>query len=189
MRETEKEIFLQLKELYQDMDDTWNSTASQYGFQCDGCSENCCETKFYHHTYVEKSYLLNGFKKLPRPAMVSAAKRAKKVCSKRNIAAQKGILIRIMCPLNLEGKCILYPFRPMICRLHGIPHEVYTPFKEKVQQFGCNQGTTLFETEYHPFDRTPFYIKMAAIEKSYIEFKQMGSKKRIKQTIAEMLTK
>ncbi len=189
MKETRTKLFHSLSHLYQEMDRSWENTASQYGFQCNGCSENCCETEFYHHTFIEKAYLLHGFKQLPGPAMVSAAKRAKKVCTKRNIASRKGKSIRIICPLNLEGKCILYQFRPMICRLHGIPHELYTPFKGKLQQPGCNAGATFFQAAYYPFDRTLFYSKMASIEKKYLEFNFKGTAKRIKQTIAQMIVK
>lgn len=189
MREIEKKLFNRLNSLYQEMDSTWKSTASEYDFQCNGCSENCCETEFYHHTYIEKSYLLHGFSKLPRPAMVGAAKRAQKVCTKRNIAAAKEENLRIMCPLNLKGKCILYQFRPMICRLHGIPHEVYTPLNDKVQNPGCDAGAPLFKAVYYPFDRTLFYSEMASLEKDFLEFKFKGAAKRIKQSVAQMLVK
>ncbi|MGD9731800.1 MAG: hypothetical protein AB7U45_06430 [Desulfamplus sp.] len=181
-----KQIFTQLENLYDKMDAAWNETASLYGFECSGCDENCCETEFYHHTLVEKAYLLKGLNQLPAPTVIAAKKRAKKVCTKRDIGAKKGITIRIMCPLNQEGRCILYKFRPMICRLHGIPHELRKPGLSPIFSPGCKAGEELFDKKgYIEFDRTPFYTQMAEIEKEYQVV--IGSSTRNRQTIAQML--
>ena len=48
------------------MDKAWNKIADLYGFQCNGCEDNCCRSLFFHHTYIEKSYLLHGFNQLDR---------------------------------------------------------------------------------------------------------------------------
>lgn len=195
MRKTEPPFFDSLKSLYYEMDTLWDSTANQYGFRCNGCDENCCETEFYHHTHIEKAYFLEGFKKLPRAMVVKVSKRAKKVDTKRRIADKKGERIRIMCPVNVDGKCILYPHRPMICRLHGIPHEVEIPAvpgKERVktQQPGCDAGKALFKETYHPFDRTPFYSRLAELEKRYCQYRfEKINRPRIKETIAQMIVK
>ncbi|MBF0230564.1 MAG: hypothetical protein HQK63_13425 [Desulfamplus sp.] len=106
MKESEKKIFERLENLYCEMDSAWEKIASLYGFICNGCDENCCESEFYHHTLIENKYLLKGFKQLPTPQIILATKRAKKVCTKRDIAAKKQESIRIMCPLNQDGKCI-----------------------------------------------------------------------------------
>ncbi|MBF0301488.1 MAG: hypothetical protein HQK73_00475 [Desulfamplus sp.] len=206
MKDAEKQIFERLSNLYTKMDRAWDKTASLYGFKCNGCDENCCETEFYHHTLVEKAYLLKAFDKLPVPAVIAAKKRAQKVCTKRDIAAKKGESIRVMCPLNQDGKCILYNFRPMICRLHGIPHEILKPSQSSVSSSvlppslnsipnpavlnpGCKVGYELFNASgYIKFDRTPFYSEMAAIEKDYLT-KVIGRVTRIRQTIAQMLVK
>ncbi|MBF0573595.1 MAG: hypothetical protein HQK69_07535 [Desulfamplus sp.] len=113
-----------------------------------------------------------------------------------------------MCPLNQDGKCILYKYRPMICRLHGIPHELVKPASyllssntkpisdinstlisdtNTVLSPGCNDGSELFSAKgYIKFDRTPFYSEMAAIEKEYL-IATIGRAVRNRQTIAQML--
>jgi len=193
MKKMAKKIFDRLENLYQTMDRAWEKAALYYGFQCSGCNENCCETEFYHHTLIEKDYLLHGFNKLSLPLSIAAIKRAKKVCTKREIAIKNREQIRIMCPLNQEGKCILYHYRPMICRLHGIPHEVlkpgYSSVSTPVLNPGCKAGSELFNSAgYIQFDRTPFYSEMAEIEREYLTT-VIGRVTRIKQTIAQMLVK
>jgi Fe-S-cluster containining protein len=192
MQERQKEIFKQLENLYLEMDRAWEAVAILYGFQCNGCDENCCETEFFHHTLVEKAYLLKGVNELLPPKIIAAKKRAKKVVTKRAIASKRGESIRIMCPLNEEQKCIIYKFRPMICRLHGIPHELLKPTYSNPTNIalssGCKAGAELFDKiGYIKFDRTPFYLKMAEIEKEYLN-RVVGKFVRNKETIAQMLS-
>lgn len=187
MKEMVNKIFERLEKLYHAMDTAWDRAALSYGFRCNGCDENCCETEFYHHTSIEKAYLLHGFNQLPLPLAIASKKRAQKVVTKRNIAAKKGGQIRIMCPLNLEERCSLYRFRPMICRLHGIPHELTKPGSLPVKSPGCNAGSDLFGVKYIQFDRTRFYSEMATIEMDYLNI--IGKTTRNRETIAHMLLK
>jgi hypothetical protein len=72
----------------------------------------------------------------------------------------------------------------MICRLHGLPHELKRPGGDPVQGPGCNFGK--FDPNgYIPFDRTLFYQEMAAIELRFR--KTLNLSGRVKQTIAQML--
>jgi hypothetical protein len=93
---------------------------------------------------------------------------------------------RHMCPLNFDGRCILYSYRPMICRLHGIPHEFQTSNHKVIHAPGCDAFTGQHgDAEYFNFDRTPFYTQMARLES---ELKQaMGNGNKLKMTIAEMI--
>ena len=50
-----------LIDLYEKMDTRYNEASIHYSFVCRGCDENCCRTKFYHHTYLEYLYLKEGF--------------------------------------------------------------------------------------------------------------------------------
>lgn len=186
MKQNHKEHFNLITGLYADMDATWNETASKYGFKCTGCLENCCESEFYHHTYIEKNFLLSGFLLLPGSNINTALEKAQAECLKRETASKVGKTIRIMCPLNIEGLCSLYSYRPMICRLHGLPHELCRPGAAPVKSPGCKAGSRMFNRgDYHEFDRTPFYARMAALEMTYRN--DFGLKGRLKQTIAEML--
>ena len=178
-------LFTALAALYEKMDQAWTETADRYGFQCNGCTENCCETRFYHHTHLERAFFISGFKKLPPVRKKKSKKRALQVLEQTRAAGEKDRPLRIMCPVNEDQKCLLYRFRPMICRLHGIPHELHKPGSPPVKGPGCHAGAVLFETAYHPFDRTPFYREMADLEIRYC--RTHGKIGRIRQTVAEMI--
>jgi hypothetical protein len=74
----------------------------------------------------------------------------------------------------------------MICRLHGIPHEHRNPRRDITYGPGCQVfSKQVGKKDYYRFDRTPFYIKMAALEK---DLKQAaGITTKVKMTIADML--
>ena len=74
----------------------------------------------------------------------------------------------------------------MICRLHGIPHELHTPGRDIICQPGCEAFSEQFgEKDYHRFDRTPFYLELASLEKDLKQAADITTK--IKMTIADML--
>jgi hypothetical protein len=93
-----------------------------------------------------------------------------------------------MCPLNVDNHCILYPFRTMICRLHGLPYELRRPDGKKEEGPGCAK----FEEErqkkrlpYKRIDRSPFYTDLANLER---EIRQsIGFGHQFKKTIAEII--
>ena len=84
------------------------------------------------------------------------------------------------------GCCVLYTHRPMICRLHGIPHELSRPGAAAQRSPGCGEfDRRCGGMAYRRFDRTPFYAELARLE---AEFRQaLGVRRRFKHTIAEML--
>ncbi len=177
-----------LEQIYAAMDRAYTSVADNYGFHCSGCEDNCCLTRFYHHTYLEFLYLLKGYRALGRQRQIDIRQKAESVCSAlRGVEANKdGRSPRRMCPLNIKGLCCLYHQRPMICRMHGLPHELQRPNGGIVQGPGCasfehncgNKDTVLF-------DRTPFYHDMAQLEG---ELRQLiGVDAKIKMTVAEMI--
>ena len=172
--------------LFADMDGAYAAAADQYGFACTGCTDNCCLTRFYHHTFLELIYLRRGFLKLPPAARQAARTRAGAYLAALSASDQDG-RFRHMCPLNQDGLCLLYDCRPMICRLHGIPHEVTPPgrprvvFRQGCQAFSERCG----DRPYHPFDRTPFYTRMSVLETRLKE--QLGICARTKKTVAHML--
>ena len=175
-----------LSAIYSSMDQEYSEAAAYYGFTCTGCEDNCCLTRFYHHTVLEYLYILKAFNHLAPEKQIKIKARARKVRQKSIEASGKGKQFRQMCPLNSDGKCVLYSCRPMICRLHGIPHELHTPGRDIIYQPGCEAFSKQFgEKDCYRFDRTPFYIKMASLER---EIKQAaGITTKIKMTIADML--
>jgi hypothetical protein len=74
----------------------------------------------------------------------------------------------------------------MICRLHGIPHELNHPVKGRAMGPGCQEFVIQCgEKSYLPFDRTPLYRELADLEKSFRQ--ATGLNVKMKMTIAEML--
>lgn len=181
-------LFIELAEIFSDMDMEYEKTAASAGFSCRGCSESCCETRFYHFTWSEYLYLLKGLLKGlngPDPdAFALMGDRAKFVAD----FYRKGRLIdvpRIMCPVNEDGLCRLYDFRPMICRLHGVGHEFSMGGQKKT-----GSGCALFDAASNgknilPMDRTSFYLRMSMLEKKAREV--LGQPGKIKMTVADMI--
>ena len=178
------EIFQHIENLYTQMDKEWSNIADKYSFQCNGCEDNCCQSLFFHYTYIEKAYFMYGFNKLDpyikKEILILANDYFKKTFKQsENITS-----LKIYCPVNKNTKCLLYTFRPMICRLHGLPHELTSPGVGLVKSPGCNAGI-FNDKPYIKFDRTPFYQAMAQIE---LEFRSKINKTgRSKQTIAQIL--
>ena len=175
-----------LKIIYAEMDRKYQEAADYYGFECTGCENSCCFTRFYHYTLIEYFYLMEGYHCLDNGNQTEVKQRSLAVCRKIDEADEKGKSVRLMCPLNFGSLCVLYPHRPMICRLHGIPHELQRPDQGILNSSGC--GT--FALKCHgkkrlKFDRTPFYMQMAALEK---KMKQaVGMTQKIKMTVAQMI--
>jgi Fe-S-cluster containining protein len=179
-------FFDRLQNIFADMDRKYDIAAQHYGFLCQGCEDNCCLTRFHHHTYLEYLFIRRGFDNLQPPERNMIRAKAEAVCRQTELADNQGLPIRLMCPLNNDGRCTLYRYRPMICRLHGIPHELHKPGQPVVQGPGCGTfDERCSDKAYFKFDRTQFYFEMAGLEN---EFRlAVGLTGRIKLTIAEMI--
>jgi Fe-S-cluster containining protein len=175
-----------LKRIFASMDQKYQEAADFYGFNCKDCKDNCCLTRFYHYTLVEYLYIKEGFRCLENEKQADVKQRSLAVNRKTDEADMNGKPVQQMCPLNLGSLCVLYPYRPMICRLHGIPHELQRPGQEILNSPGC--GTFVLkchEKTHFKFDRTPFYIQMALLEKEMKQAVRMTQK--IKMTVAQMI--
>lgn len=81
---------------------------------------------------------------------------------------------------------MLYKQRPMICRLHGIPHALRRPDGRTRTGPGCD--------DYYrqcgpgagaPLNRTPLYMAMADLERRLRE--KLNYREKIKMTVAEII--
>lgn len=173
-----------LAAIFREMDECYDATAGTYGFVCTGCKENCCRTRFYHHTLIEYFYLMSGLAPLNSKDRTMIRSRAQDVNLQWNTHSTPAPAT--MCPLNEAGRCRLYAHRPMICRLHGLPHELNHPVKGRAIGPGCHEFVIQCgEKSYIPFDRTPLYRELAELEKVFRQETGLGFK--MKMTIAEML--
>ena len=175
-----------LIDLYSSMDRAYSLAAAHYGFNCTGCENNCCYTHFYHYTNLEYGYILKGYRSLAGHKIARIRQRALALIEDTQASGKREIARRHMCPLNFDGRCILYAYRPMICRLHGVPHEFQTPHHKVIHAPGCDEFTGQHgDAEYYNFDRTPFYKQMARLEGGLKQ--ALGIGKKFKMTIAEMI--
>ena len=172
--------------IYADMDRAYDRVAEHYGFKCTGCDDNCCYTHFYHYTFLEYGYILKGYRLLDGHTRDEIRKRALKGVDPCKSTGKQEMPGRTLCPLNFNDRCILYTYRPMICRLHGIPHEFQTAHHKVIRAPGCDAFAGQHGHLKHVrFDRTPFYMEMARLEG---ELKQaIGIGTKLKMTIAEMI--
>lgn len=173
-----------LKALYASMDGAYGEVSAHYGFDCGGCVDNCCTQRFYHYTLAEHIYLIEGLKKTDSAHSAVIVSRAKEVVGRYKEELALGKILPLMCPVNFYGLCSLYEHRPMICRLHGLPHEFTAPDGAKRQSGGCLRFDGLEEIGKR-LDRTPFYAELAGIEKRLRA--ETGFSGRIKKTTAELL--
>lgn len=177
---------VQIVDLFEQMDRAYDAAAKTAGFICNGCKDNCCMTRFYHHTLLEYLYLKLGLASL-KPEVLEAVKiQAGEALKHVAKLESTGKPIRVRCPLNTTGRCIVYAHRPMICRLHGVPHALRRPDGQTQTGPGCGDFYVQCgqETESH-LDRTPLYIAMAKLEQGLR--KDLGYNEKIKMTIAEIL--
>jgi hypothetical protein len=175
-----------LSSIYADMDQVYSEAVAHYGFDCNACTDICCHTRFYHHTYLEYLFVREGFQMLS-PDQRAEIKTAALSVSQQSAELDKtGKPVRLMCPLNVERLCVLYPYRPMICRLHGIPHELQKGPDNRIFGPGCETFDSLCsQKRYFQFDRTPFYRNMADLESQLRQ--ACGVSGKIRMTIAEMI--
>ncbi len=151
--------------VYADMDAAYDAAAAQYGFVCAGCEDSCCRTRFRHHTLIEYAYLRQGFKGLDAGLRRRVTDKAVVYREALREAESRGVPFRHWCPLIRDGRCMLYAFRPMICRLHGLAHILHHPARGIIRGTGCH----VFEQAHlqaaaRPLDRSGIYQRLAGLE-------------------------
>ncbi|MDD5452050.1 MAG: YkgJ family cysteine cluster protein [Desulfovibrionales bacterium] len=184
-----------LKTIYQAMDKAYDEITAYYGCSCAGCDGNCCTSYFFHYTVAEYLYLAKGFQALSPERQHEVRRLAREFVKDRDRLEAEGKKIDLMCPLNDRGLCGLYAFRPMICRLHGVPHSYRRPDLALVRGEGCPKlvppvvdtpGHTIEKPARRELDRSRFYRDLARLEQELRQ--EIGFGERIKMTIADMIT-
>jgi len=179
-------FFERLEEIYGEMKVRYEIVASSLGFTCENCSENCCYTHFRHHTLIEYLYMIDGIEKLDRDVKNSIVEKSGDVVVATSVADLRDEKIRILCPLNIDGLCMLYENRLMICRLHGVPYFFEGP-RGRVEGPGCYRFDSLSEGKRSVavLDRTDIYRDLAMLEMDVR--KAFGITSKFKKSIAEMI--
>jgi len=182
-----------LADLYARMDAAYAASAAALGLNCEGCRDNCCESLFRHHTYLEWLDLHAAFAALPearRKDILAAAEEWLRI----HRGALPGARPRVPCPLVLrEGdqlSCGLYAHRPMICRLHGVPTLLVRPDGKQAAFPGCGRAQELGKAggaTLKALDRTPVLSELALLEMELLGRERMARLPRVDLSIAEML--
>jgi Fe-S-cluster containining protein len=145
-------------------------------------------SRFYHHTLLEYLYLKSGLAQLTPRALAKVTAKSESALKQMAAMEQGDEPVRVMCPLNEDGRCILYAHRPMICRLHGVSHALRRPDGKIQAGPGCDDFyAQCGQTTGSHLDRTPLYTAMAKLERQLRT--ELGFNEKIKMTIAEIILK
>ncbi len=180
-----------LGDIYQEIDAQYAQLQGVYnGFSCDGCEDNCCNTVFFHYTLLETNYLYRGLSEINDPQQIEVILQRAEDYSRQVVShPYDSHKLRIMCPLNLEGRCIVYKHRPLICRIHGVPAVLHSSAKGRQEWDGCQQFVLRCGNDAKAkgelLDRTPFYTRIATLEKQLRE--ELVFFHKTKKTIADMV--
>ncbi len=174
-----------------EMEEAYDLAAAKLSFSCTGCPDNCCDSYFLHHTYLEWAYLWEGMAQLAEEKREEIVQRAAAYVVGVERALAAGERPRVMCPLNEKGRCVLYGHRLMICRMHGVPSAMTRPDGKRLTFpgcFRCQEVVAGYAGEAPEVERTDFYRRLVALEHELL-----GPRRhflpRAKMTIAQMLVK
>ncbi|MBI5250414.1 MAG: hypothetical protein HY912_13050 [Desulfomonile tiedjei] len=181
------ELIPRLSELYRTIDSTYGAAVHQVGFSCGGCDGvKCCTVDLTLHTFIEMLYLRRGFKTLESSIQLDILHRCRQIVKDKHDDPWGDAYRSAVCAVNFGGLCSLYEYRPMICRLAGVPHFFARPDGSTTQSEGCSRYETEIRSN-HPellMDRTQFYRGMASIE---LEIVRARGNRAQSRTVAETL--
>lgn len=182
------ELTRKIADLYHRMEEAYDKVAAELDFSCQGCPDNCCDSYFQHHTYIEWAYLWDGVMALPEDRREELLARAKKYVEECATAISHNERPQAMCPLIDDGLCSLYAHRLMICRMHGVPSAMTRPDGQAMRFPGCFrcQEITGNRHDLPVVERTDFYRELVALEVAFLGPRR-NLLPKVKMTLAEML--
>ncbi|TKB26273.1 hypothetical protein FCL47_11105 [Desulfopila sp. IMCC35006] len=180
-----------LEYIYHKLQLEYERVAEALDFTCTGCPDNCCDSYFQHHTYAEWAHLWLGIRRLEPEVQLSLIARAKSYLEQCEQALAAGQRPQVMCPLNDEGRCVVYQHRLLVCRTHGVPATLTRPDGRTFQFPGCFRCQEIVENLDKnelpvPVERTLLLQRLALLENELLDNKRHLLPK-VKMTIAEML--
>jgi len=182
------ELAAKIADLYSRMEQAYDLVARQLDFTCDGCPDNCCDSYFLHHTYVEWGYLWVGLMELAPERRKSIENRAADYAAACEKALARNERPQVMCPLNEEGRCGLYLHRLMICRMHGVPSSLTFPNGQSKKFPGCFRCQEIVgdRQAVSMVERAPLFRELVALEQELLGA-QHGQLPKVNKTIADMI--
>jgi hypothetical protein len=183
------DLIPRLSELYSQIDSSYSAVVDEVGFSCGGCDGvKCCTVDLSLHTSIEMLYLRRGFNALESSRQLDILHNCRQMVEDKHDDPWGNAYRSGVCGLNCGGLCSLYEYRPMICRLAGVPHSFARPDGRTVQSGGCSRYETEIRLKYPELaiDRTRFYEGMALIEMEIVRARGYRTETL---TISETLTK
>ena len=180
-----------LEEIYRQLQEEYQRVAQELRFSCSGCPDNCCDSYFLHHTYLEWAFLWVGFRQFDAARQGGILDRCRAWLAQCERALVKGERPQVMCPLNDNGLCSLYEHRLLVCRTHGVPATMIRPDGQELRFPGCFRCQEIVAGQYQKVQpphvaRTPLLHSLALLENQLLEGKRHLLPK-VRITIAEML--
>ncbi|RME64700.1 MAG: hypothetical protein D6778_07485 [Nitrospirae bacterium] len=180
-----KEFLEELSSVYRDLDRAYQDVAGFYGLSCEGCQDNCCQSPFFVNTLVEHLYLMEGLHALTEAQKAEVFQKANAYQSGYSKTSRPETNFRMFCPLNRDQKCILYEYRPMMCRVYGVPGVMQSPRGGTVEFPGCQRFGSLGKEITRRLQRTEYYQRVAQIEANLR--KKLVYHQKYKKTIAQAI--
>jgi len=177
--------------IYAAMEAEYDVVAKALHFSCDGCPDNCCDSYFQHHTYTEWAYLFQGFRAVSLEKQREITARSRQYILDCAAAEAQDERPQVMCPLNEDGRCILYKHRLMVCRTHGVPASMRRPDGQMLNFPGCFRCQKIVkkkfvhDSEAPHMERTPLLQRLVAVERELMG-EMIHLLPRVKLTIAQM---
>lgn len=187
-----QDIERELAALYEEMECAYDKVARKLGHTCDGCPDNCCDSYFTHHTYLEWAYLWRGMETLDGAKRKEIIERAGEYEHRAREMIDRDERPVVMCPLNEAGRCVLYRYRLMVCRTHGVPASLTRPDGRTLRFPGCFRCQELVERRFSgqtdlPFmERTHLLRRLVSLEQRFLKSNDM-TPQRLRMTIGAML--
>jgi Fe-S-cluster containining protein len=173
------QLFTSYELLMDQADKAFQETRKAHGacIRCECHCSDCCHAVFGLFL-IEAAYIQKHFNKLGRKTREEAILRCgeadrdlerleKRLKPHKNDPQMSSYALareRIRCPLlDANEECILYPFRPITCRVYGIP--------TKIQGKGRVCGKSGFEkgTPYPTFDLDGVYRSLFSLSKEILK--------------------
>ena len=87
----------------------------------EGC-DLCCKNADFPFTKIEFDYLLEGFFQLDKELQKKITEKAENIIIEKKKIYKENKKEKFLydCPLLIDGKCSVYPFRGIICRSFGL---------------------------------------------------------------------
>jgi len=177
-----------IADLYTRMEKAYDIVARQLDFTCQGCPDNCCDSYFLHHTYVEWGYLWVGLMELTPAQRKGMENRAAEYVAACERALARDERPQVMCPLNEGGSCTLYHHRLMICRMHGVPSSLTFPNGQSKKFPGCFRCQEIVgDRQAVPtVERASLFRGLVSLEQELLG-EQQGQMPKVKKSIADMI--